>query len=211
VLAFVGVLIAQAFVGAAEFNERQLAEGLQQISLWGYVTSSDFGVDVTENWQSEYLQFFLYIVGTVWLVQRGSPESKPAEDVGRQSDEEQRVGPYARTESPRWAKSRGFRLRIYSHSLGLTMALIFLVSWLAQSVTGVVAYNEQQLGQLQAPISWSQYLLSPDFWNRTLQNWQSELLALISMAVLAIFLRERGSPESKPVGMPHEDGTGTTG
>ncbi|GAA5036938.1 hypothetical protein GCM10023317_91370 [Actinopolymorpha pittospori] len=63
---------------------------------------------------------------------------------------------------------------IYSHSLGLTMALLFLASWLAQSVTGVVAYNEQQLGQLQAPISWSQYLLAPDFWNRTLQNWQSD-------------------------------------
>ncbi|GAA5036943.1 DUF6766 family protein [Actinopolymorpha pittospori] len=70
-----------------------MAEGLQQISLGAYVTSSDFGVDVTENWQSEYLQFFLYIVGTVWLVQRGSPESKPAEDAGPQSDREQEVGP----------------------------------------------------------------------------------------------------------------------
>lgn len=210
-LAFIGVLVAQAFVGLAEFNERQLAEGLQQISLGGYVTSSDFGVDVTENWQSEYLQFLLYIVGTVWLVQRGSPESKPPEDVGQQTDEEQQVGPYARTESPRWARSRGFRLGLYSHSLGLTMALIFLASWFAQSVTGAVAYNEQQLSQLQAPISWSQYLLAPDFWNRTLQNWQSELLALVSMAVLAVFLRERGSPESKPVGMPHDDATGSTG
>jgi hypothetical protein len=210
-LAFVGVLVAQAFVGQAEFNERQVAEGLQQVSLLHYVTSSDFGVDVTENWQSEYLQFFLYIMGTVWLVQRGSPESKPPEDVGQESDKEQQVGPYARPDSPSWARTRGFRLGIYSHSLGLTMALIFLASWFAQSVTGVVAYNEQQLSQLQAPLSWAQYLLAPDFWNRTLQNWQSELLALVSMAVLAVFLRERGSPESKPVGSPHDDSTGETG
>jgi hypothetical protein len=210
-LAFIGVLVAQALVGHADFNERQLAEGLQQISLWGYLTSSDFGVDVMENWQSEYLQFFLYIMGTVWLVQRGSPESKPPDEVGQQTDREQRVGPYARLNSPSWARSRGLRLGIYSHSLGLVMALIFLASWFTQSVTGVVSYNEQQLSQLQAPISWSQYILAPDFWNRTLQNWQSELLALVSMAILAVFLRERGSPESKPVGMPHDDATGRTG
>ncbi|GAA4992895.1 DUF6766 family protein [Actinopolymorpha pittospori] len=210
-VAFLGVLVAQALVGHADFNERQLAEGFQQISLWSYLTSSDFGVDVMENWQSEYLQFFLYIMGTVWLVQRGSPESKPPDEVGQQTDKEQQVGPYARLNSPSWARSRGLRLGIYSHSLGLVMALIFLASWFTQSVTGVVSYNEQQLGQLQAPISWSQYILAPDFWNRTLQNWQSELLALVSMAILAVFLRERGSPESKPVGTPNDDATGRTG
>jgi hypothetical protein len=100
---------------------------------------------------------------------------------------------------------------VYSHSLGLTMAGIFLASWLVQSLTGVVAYNEEQLSRLQAPLSWPEYVVSPEFWNRTLQNWQSELLALVSMAVLAVFLRERGSPESKPVGAPHDDSTGRTG
>lgn len=83
-------------------------------------------------------------------------------------------------------------------------------SWLAQSITGVAAYNEQHLRQLQAPVSWLQYLGSADFWNRTLQNWQSELLAVASMAILSVYLRQRGSPESKPVGAPHTS-TGVEG
>jgi hypothetical protein len=209
--AFLLALVGQAFTGHAEFNQRQLAEGLQQASLLQYVTSSDFGVDVSENWQSEYLQFFLYIFGTVWLIQRGSPESKPADERGPESDRKQLVGPHARDDSPAWARMRGFRLGVYSHSLGLTMAGIFLASWLVQSLTGVVAYNEEQLSRLQAPLSLPEYVVSPEFWNRTLQNWQSELLALVSMAVLAVFLRERGSPESKPVGAPHDNSTGRTG
>ena len=83
------------------------------------------------------------------------------------------------------------------------MGLIFLLSWLGQSIAGVAAYNEQQLANLEDPVSWTQYLAQPEFWNRTLQNWQSELLAVASMVILAIYLRQRGSPESKPVGAAH--------
>lgn len=92
---------------------------------------------------------------------------------------------------------------MYSRSLGLVMGALFLLSWLAQSVAGTAAYNEEQLRGLQAPVSWAQYLTCADFWNRTLQNWQSELLAVASMVVLSIYLRQRGSPESKPVGAAH--------
>jgi hypothetical protein len=88
--------------------------------------------------------------------------------------------------------------------------LLFLLSWLVQSIAGVAAYNEEQLSNLQDPVSWAQYLSEADFWNRTLQNWQSELLAVASMAVLAIYLRQRGSPESKPVGSAHS-ATGVEG
>jgi hypothetical protein len=210
-VAFVLVLGGQAVAGHALLNQQQVAVGLEPVSLGQYLTSSDFGVDVTENWQSEYLQFFLYIFGTVWLVQRGSPESKPVDAAGPGSDEQQRVGPYAGADSPRWARVRGFRLAVYSHSLSLAMGSVFLASWFAQSLTGVVAHNEERLGQLQPPLTWGEYLGSPDFWNRTLQNWQSELLALVSMAVFAIYLRERGSPESKPLGAPHHHATGQTG
>jgi hypothetical protein len=90
------------------------------------------------------------------------------------------------------------------------MGSVFLLSWLTQSVTGVAAYNEQQLRQLQTPTSWPEYLSCADFWSRTLQNWQSELLAVASMAVLSIYLRQRGSPESKPVGASHS-ATGVEG
>jgi hypothetical protein len=83
------------------------------------------------------------------------------------------------------------------------MGLLFLASWLTQSIAGVAAYNEQQLGRLEDPVSWSRYIMEPDFWDRTLQNWQSELLAVASMAILSIYLRQRGSPQSKPVGTSH--------
>jgi hypothetical protein len=168
-----------------------------------YLTSSDFAVDVAENWQSEYLQFFLFTVLTVWLLQKGSPESKSLDQAGTESDEDQLVGAHADDDSPAWAKATGRRRHLLSNSLGLVMGGIFLLSWLAQSIAGVAAFNERQLSQLQAPVSWSKYLTEPDFWNRTLQNWQSELLAVFSMAVLAIYLRQRGSPESKPVGAAH--------
>ena len=85
-----------------------------------------------------------------------------------------------------------------------------VLSWLAQAVAGRAAYNQEQLGRLEDPLGFWDYMVAADFWNRTLQNWQSEFLAVGSMAVLSIFLRERGSPESKPVGSPHES-TGVSG
>jgi hypothetical protein len=200
---FLGTLAAQAFVGQADFNQHQLAHHGDPISLWRYVTSSSFGVDVLENWQSEYLQFTLYIVGTVWLLQRGSPESKKLDDAGGGTDEEQRVGEHAAPDSPKWARAGGWRTRIYSNSLLIAMGGVFLLSLLGQAVTGRVAYNADQLDHQQVAIGWLEYVMSPDFWNRTLQNWQSEFLAIGSMAVLSVYLRQRGSPESKPVGAPH--------
>lgn len=213
-LAFTGLLVialvGQALTGLAEYNEQVRDAGLPSLTLWGYVTSSQFAVDVAENWQSEYLQFLLFILLTTWLVQRGSPESKKLEDAGRESDERQKVGRYAGPDSPRWARATGWRLGVYSHSLGLTMGAIFLLSWLAQLVAGRSAYNAEQLQELQRPLGWGEYALSPDYWNRTLQNWQSEFLAVATMVVFSIYLRERGSPESKPVGAPH-DATGVEG
>jgi uncharacterized protein DUF6766 len=200
---FLIVLVGQAFAGHADFNQRQLTDGLPPISLGRYLTSASFGTDVAENWQSEYLQFFLYIFLTVWLLQKGSPESKALDKAGLESDADQKVGEHADENSPKWARGRGLRLRLFSNSLGLVMGLIFLASWVTQSIAGVAAFNEQQLSDLQDPVSWPRYLLEPDFWNRTLQNWQSELLAVASMAILAIFLRQRGSSQSKPVGTAH--------
>jgi hypothetical protein len=202
-LMFVAALVGQAFAGHADFNEQQIADGLEPVTMARFLTSADFAVDVAENWQSEYLQFFLFVLLTVWLVQKGSPESKKPEEVGLESDERQKVGRYATDESPAWAKIGGFRRVLLSNSLGLVMGAIFALSWLAQSIAGVAAYNERQLSRRQDPVTWPAYLVEPDFWNRTLQNWQSELLAVASMAVLSVYLRQRGSPESKPVGSAH--------
>ncbi|MER5310849.1 DUF6766 family protein [Streptomyces sp. NPDC002773] len=201
--AFLLTLVGQAFAGCAELNTVLTSADLHPLGCGEYVLTSDFLVDVTENWQSEFLQFFLFVFGTVWLVQRGSPESKPLGDIGRETDEKQKLGAYATPESPRSASAGGLRRSLYSNSLGIVMLLIFLLSWLAQSVTGVVTYNENQLRELQDPVGWSTYVVSAEFWNRTLQNWQSELLAVASMVILSVYLRQRGSPESKPVGAAH--------
>jgi hypothetical protein len=207
---FLATLVGQALSGVADFNAQQIADGLEPVSLGEYVTSSSFGVDVMENWQSEYLQFFLYIFATVWLVQRGSSESKKPGEEGPESDKEQKVGRHADEDSPAWARIGGWRTAVFGRSLGLLMGALFLLTWAASSIAGWAAYNGDQLGNREDPVSYLGYLGAPDFWNRSFQNWQSEMLAVGSMAVFAVYLRQRGSPESKPVGAPHAV-TGQTG
>jgi hypothetical protein len=210
-LAFFALALAgQAFAGWHEFNDEALAHQEETISFGRYLTTSSFGNAVLENWQSEYLQFTLYILLTVWFIQRGSPESKEPGQEGGESDEEQLVGEHAKPDSPRWARVRGWRLGIYSNSLVIVMASIWVLSWFGQSVTGWSEYNSDQLTHDEPTVSWLGYLGTAHFWESTLQNWQSEFLAVGSMAVLSIYLRQRGSPESKPVGAPHE-ATGTEG
>ena len=207
---FLATLVGQALSGVADFNAQQVANGLEQVSLLEYVTSSSFGVDVMENWQSEYLQFFLYIFATVWLVQRGSSESKKPGEEGTESDREQKIGRHADEDSPAWARTGGLRTAVFARSLGILMGALFLLTWTASSVAGWAAYNSEQLGEREDPVSYLGYLGAADFWNRSFQNWQSEMLAVGSMAVFSVYLRQRGSPESKPVGAPHAV-TGQTG
>jgi hypothetical protein len=207
---FLLALVGQAVAGWKQFNQDQAAEQLARVTLPDYLGSAGFAVDVAENWQSEYLQFLLYILATVWLVQVGSTESKEPDDAGLEDPEEQRVGSYADPTSPAWARAGGLRTLVFSWSLTLVMGGVFLVSWFAQSVAGWAAVNETRLQRLQDPITWPRYLVDADFWSRTLQNWQSEFLAVGSMAVFSVFLRQRGSSESKPVGAPHS-ATGVDG
>jgi len=207
---FLLALVGQAFAGWKQFNADQGAGGFGQIALGRYLLSADWAVDVAENWQSEYLQFTLYILFTVWLLQRGSPESKELDKPGNESEKDQKLGRYTEDDSPVWAKAGGWRTRLYSNSLVLVMAAIFVASWLIQSIAGQASYNETRLQDLQAPVSWGGYLTNPDFWARTLQNWQSEFLAVGTMVVFSIYLRQRGSPQSKPVGEPHAS-TGVEG
>jgi Domain of unknown function (DUF6766) len=207
---FLATLVGQAISGLADFNAQQISDGLQQVGFLDYVTSSSFAVDVMENWQSEYLQFFLYVFATVWLVQKGSTESKEPGGEGPESKKEQRIGRYAGADSPRWARVGGFRTAVFSRSLGLVMGAFFLLTWSASAVAGWAAFNSDQLGQRQDPVTFMGYLGQADFWNRSFQNWQSEMLAVGSMAIFSVYLRQRGSPESKPVGVAHAD-TGQSG
>ena len=207
---FLATVLAQSFAGQRAFNEEQAEHGTDSVSWSRYLVSSHFGRALLENWQSEYLQFFLFVLATIWLFQRGSNESKRLDEIGLESDQKQHVGGYAPDDGPRWARSKDWRLRVYSNSLLAVMGLIFVLSWFAQSVTGWTKFNEDQRDHDSPTVSWLEYLGEAEFWERTLQNWQSEFLAVGSMAVFSIYLRQRGSPESKPVGSPHAE-TSTSG
>jgi hypothetical protein len=202
-LLFLGALVGQSIAGLANENEELARHGQAALTYLDFVTSSAFLVDVAENWQSEFLQFFLFIFATIWFVQRGSPESKQPGDAGPGTDEEQLVGAHAVSGSPRWARAGGWRQTVYSNSLLLVMGAIFVLSWFAQSVGGVAVANDENAQHGMPAETWLDYVVSPDFWNRTLQNWQSEFLAVGAMVAFAIYLRQRGSSESKPVGTPH--------
>jgi hypothetical protein len=207
---FAGSLIAQSFAGLHDHNADQLAHGESTVTWGYYVTSSSFWGAVMENWQSEFLQFSLFILATIWLIQRGSNESKPPKEVGLESDQAQRIGDYAPRNAPLWARSRGWRTVLYSHSLLIVMTAIFFATWFAQSLTNKTVYNAELEEHGDQAVSWASYVATSDFWEKTLQNWQSEFLAVGTLAIFTVYLRQRGSPESKPVGAPH-DQTGTSG
>ena len=202
---FLATIFGQTFAGQHAYNAEEAEHGDSPVSWWTYVTSADYWGNVMENWQSEFLQFTLFIGATIWLVQKGSNESKRLEDVGVETDEQQKVGAHTVSRSPAWAKADGLRRRVYENSLLLVMTSIFLATWLAQSLNNWRVFNEDQRAHDEGTVSWGRYLLDPDFWERTLQNWQSEFLAVGTMAAFTIYLRQRGSPESKPVGSPHDE------
>ncbi len=207
-LVFFGLFLlaatGEAVAGHAEYNEQQLASGLDTVGYARYLTSSHYMVAMLENWQSEFLQFFLYIWLTVWLVQRGSSESVEPVDQGTESDEEQMVREHAQPDSPALAKRKGIAHWVFANSLLVMFGLLFALSWAGQAVTGWVTYNGEQVRNYQQTETFWGYLGAPDFWSRTLENWQSEFLAVGSMVVFSIWLRQRGSPESKKVGDPFQ-------
>jgi hypothetical protein len=202
---FLASLIGQSFAGQHAYNAEQRAHGGEPLSWLDYALSPHFGGAVLENWQSEFLQFTLFIFATVWLVQKGSNESKRLEDVGIESKQKQKLEGFAPDDAPRWAKSRGAARILYENSLLLAMTLIFFATWLVQSLNNWREFNAEQLEHDDAAVSWGRYLIDPDFWERTLENWQSEFLAVGTMAIFTVYLRQRGSPESKPVGAPHDE------
>lgn len=204
-LIFLCSAVAESVVGHAVFNQEQLMHGDPAISYGRYLLSSHFGEAMLENWQSEWLQMLMFALATVWLVQRGSAESKQPGDEGLPSDEDQQVGEHAPQNAPRWAKVRGWRRAVYENSLLIVLAAVFLGTWLGQSATAWTEFNDEQMQHGRPAVSWVTYLGEADFWETTMQNWQSEFLAIGMMTVLTVYLRQRGSPESKPVGAPHSE------
>jgi hypothetical protein len=202
---FLASLVGQSIAGWKDYNEELVAHAGAPLTYGRYLYSSEFGAAIMENWQSEFLQFFFFILATIWLLQKGSNESKTLDDAGLESDEQQRVGEWAEPASPRLARTKGFLHHLYANSLLIVMGAIFVASWFAESVTAWTVFNAEQVDHGQASVGWGTYLTTPDFWEKSLQNWQSEFLAVGTMVIFTVYLRQRGSPESKPVGAPHDE------
>jgi hypothetical protein len=198
--AFLVFLVLQAIFGWQVHNEELAEHGQAATSLWSYLGTGHFGEAVFENWESEFLQMGSYVLLTAYLVQRGSPESKPLRQHDRAEDQPEK----ATSRSPAPTRRGGRPLWLYRNSLSIALLGMFALSFLAHVVTGTAAYNEKQALQSGAPpVGSLEFLATSDFWFQSMQNWQSEFLAVGSLVVLSIVLRQHGSPQSKPVTASH--------
>lgn len=196
---FLFALAGQAVVGWRQDLEVRRRENGPPVSFSGYLQSAEFGEAVFENWESEFLQMGVYVMLTVFLFQKGSSESKDPEDNAAMD----RAPNPGRKEVPWPVKCGGWPLKVYQHSLSLAFLLLFLLCFIGHWIAGAKAYNTEISRAGESPISIFEYGGTPQFWFESLQNWESEFLAVFSIVVLSIWLREKGSPESKPVDAPH--------
>jgi hypothetical protein len=199
---FAATLIGLAFVGWDAYNHDQLDHGEATVGLVAYLGTPNFGEAVFENWESEFLQMGAYVLLTALLVSRGSSESKDPDGDERTDDDAALVDP-RRRDVPWPVRHGGVTLLLYQHSLTIALFSIFVLSFALHAVTGAGAYSAEQLAHGGTAVSPIGYLGTSQFWYESLQNWQSEFLAVGALVVLSIFLRQRGSPESKGVAAPH--------
>jgi hypothetical protein len=195
-------LAGQTWAGHRSYNEEQRSHGEPTVSFGEYLTSAHFGEATFENWESEFLQMGVYVLLTAWLVEKGSAESKPPEGDPK-LDEDPRNHQHD-PNAPWPIRHGGWSLRIYEHSLSIAMFAVFALAFTGHLITGAHEFNAEQLAHGQSQISTIQYLFRSQFWFESLQNWQSEFLAVGSLVILSVYLRQRGSPESKPVHAPHQ-------
>ena len=194
---FVLTMTGQIVTGWLAYNDDQRAHDEQEVALVAYLGTGHFGEATFENFESEFLQMAFYVVLTAFLYQRGSSESKRP-DVIELVDLDPRDSP--QKESAPWPVRRGgFALVLYENSLSLTFAAFFLISFAMHAWTGAREYSAEQLAHSQPSVTVREYMATSQFWFESFQNWQSEFLSLAAMVTLTIFLRQRGSPESKPV------------
>jgi hypothetical protein len=200
---FLVFLAGQMLTGHAEYNETRKEHQEPPVALADYLATGHPWEALFENWESEFLQMAVFVLLTTVLVQKGSPESrrpgaKELVDVDPRD--------FADDPDAPWPVRRGgWVLRVYQHSLGLAFIVLFLVSFIGHALGGYAVYaSEQSLHQQSRPML-SDYLVSSEFWFQSFQNWQSEFLAIASMVWLAVYLRQRWSPESKPVHAPHDE------
>ena len=200
---FAACLLGMVIAGWRVYNSEQLDHGQAAIGLLGYLTTGDFVEAVFENWESEFLQMGMYVVLTVKLFTRGSSESKPLDQPAEQDED-----PRAHRNDPGapWPVRRGgWALKVYEPSLSILFFALFLGSVLLHAAGGASAYSAEQVAHGNPPVGMWDYLATSQFWFESMQNWQSEFLAVAAIVGASIWLRERGSSESKPVHAPHRE------
>jgi hypothetical protein len=201
VLFFALSLGGQILAGWAEFDKEQAQNGAPQVDLPGYLTTGHFGEAVFENWESEFLQMGVLVILTAKLRQKGSPESKALrgrEEVDREPDASRPGAPWP-------VRVGGIVTTLYSHSLGLALLVLFAICFVLHVITGAAAASAEELARGGQSISPIQFLGTSTLWFQSFQNWQSEFLSIAALTVLSIFLREKGSAESKPVDAPQSE------
>lgn len=200
-LLFIAAWAAQAVTGFANHNDDKKQDGQLPITFSDYLQSGHFIQATFENWESEFLQMALFVVLTVSLRQKGSSESKKigeSEEVDRE--------PSAQREGAPWAvKKGGWILFLYKRSLSLVLFLLFILSFALHFYGSFKDENEQLANKGLPPEPISRYIADNRFWFESFQNWQSEFLSVFAIVVLSIFLRQQGSPQSKPVDAPNDE------
>jgi hypothetical protein len=200
---FILFQLGLSVVGQRHYNQEQMNHGQPTVDYFRYVLSDAFLEATMENWESEFLQMFAYVVLTAFLYQQGSSESKkPGETEA--VDRDLRLSK-TKADAPWPVRKGGLILKLYEHSLSLALLLFFAISFLLHALGGAREHSKQELAHGGHAVTVFQYLGTAQFWFESLQNWQSEFFSIGVMVVLSIFLRQRGSPESKPVDSPHQE------
>lgn len=204
---FLFSVVGQSITGYQEHNQDQQEHRQATISFGEYLTSGHFVEAIFENWESEFLQMGMYVLLTAYLFQKGSPESKKLDEKEAVDREPKKSG--TKKKNAPWPVRRGgFVLKLYENSLCIALFLLFIISLLLHAAGGAAEYSQDQMEHGGQAVSMIQYLGTSRFWFESFQNWQSEFLSVGLLIVLSIFLRQKGSPESKPVDAPHSQ-TGT--
>ncbi|HZJ52577.1 MAG TPA: DUF6766 family protein [Myxococcaceae bacterium] len=197
---FLASLCGQAIAGHRADAEERQEHGLAARSFGSYLGSGPFLEAVAENWESEFLQMTALVFLASFLRQRGAADSKPLEDEPQRDEEHEGPPP---PDAPRAVRRGGLILKLYSHSLSLALLALFVFSFVMHALHGSRAADEEHRMHGEAASGFLGYLLGPKFWFESFQNWQSEFLSVAVLALLSIWLRERGSPHSKPLTAPH--------
>jgi hypothetical protein len=197
-------VVGLLFTGFRENNAERKTHEQPELTLGEYATSGGFWEALTENWESEYLQMAAYVVLTVFLVQKGSSESKDPEKASQEIDRDPRAAD-KRGNAPWPVRRGGLWLRLYENSLFLVFLVLFLTSLALHAVTGSREFSSEQEAHGEARVSTVEYVQTSRFWFESFQNWQSEFLAVGSIVLFSVWLRQRGSPESKPVDAAHSE------